>query len=99
MGGSPQTLSSGISTSKLVCPRRLVHSQHSTHLLYYRTSTWGGLQITNISSKTGLVGHCFVDDSKIIQVDPSTDTPTDKTVKLVQKSLDIFTGADQEKGG
>ena len=39
-----------------------------------------------------LVGYYFLDDSVIIQVAPSTDTPLEETVKLAQKGLNIFPG-------
>ena len=45
------------------------------------------------------VGYCFVDDSTIIQIDPSPTTPTNYTIKLAQSGLDIFSGATQATGG
>ena len=40
-----------------------------------------------------------MDDSKIIQVIPSPDTPLEETVKLAQKGLNIFSGASKSTGG
>ena len=40
-----------------------------------------------------------MDDSTIIQVAPSPDKPLEDTVKLAQKCLNIFAGADKATGG
>ena len=39
-----------------------------------------------------LLGYYFVDDSTIIQVEPSPETPLEEMVKLSQKGLNIFAG-------
>ena len=39
-----------------------------------------------------------MDDSTIIQVAPSTDTPLEDTVKLAQKGLNIFAGESKATG-
>ena len=49
--------------------------------------------------KTKLIGYCFVDDSTLVQIAPSPNTPTQDTVKLAQEDLNIFTGAARETGG
>ena len=46
-----------------------------------------------------IVGYYFVDDSTIIQVAPSPDTPLENTVKLAQKGLNLFAGAAKATGG
>ena len=46
-----------------------------------------------------MVGYCFMDDSTIILVIPSLDTPLEETVKLAQKGLNIFSGASKSTGG
>ena len=46
-----------------------------------------------------LAGHCFVDDSNIIQIAPSTTTPKNNTIKLPQSVLDLFLGAAQKTDG
>ena len=45
-----------------------------------------------------LVWYCFVDDSTIIQVAPTPDTPLTDTVKLAQNGLNIFAGASKATG-
>ena len=48
---------------------------------------------------TTLVEYYFVDDSKIIQVAPLPNTPTEDTVKLAQEGLNIFAGEVRETEG
>ena len=45
-----------------------------------------------------ILGYCFVDDSTIIQVSPSSDTPPEETVKIGQKGLNIFAGSAKATG-
>ena len=45
-----------------------------------------------------LVGYCFVDDSTIIPVAPSTKYNTEEIIIMAQKGLDIFSGAAQATG-
>ena len=40
-----------------------------------------------------------MDDSTIIQVAPSPNTPLEETVKLAQKDLNIFSGESKTTGG
>ena len=40
-----------------------------------------------------------MDDSAIIQVSPLPDTTMEETVKLAQKGLNIFAGAEKATGG
>ena len=46
-----------------------------------------------------LVGYCFMDDNKIIQISPSLNDPAKYTTKISQEGLDIFSGVDQATGG
>ena len=46
-----------------------------------------------------LVGYCFMDDSKIIQVSPSPDNTPEEMVKLPQKVLNTFERAAKVTGG
>ena len=48
---------------------------------------------------TKRVGYCFVDDSTIVQIGPSPNTPTQDTVKISQEGLNIFVGAARAAGG
>ena len=41
----------------------------------------------------------MVDDSTIIQLTPSPDTPLEETVKISQKGLNIFAGSAKPTGG
>ena len=47
---------------------------------------------------TKLVGRCFVNDSTIVQIAPSTNTPTEDTVNLDQQGLNIFAGSERATG-
>ena len=46
-----------------------------------------------------IVGYCFVDDSTIIQMAPTPETPTEETVKIAQSELDIYAGLAAATGG
>jgi hypothetical protein len=46
-----------------------------------------------------IVGYCFVDDSTIIQMTPTPETPTEETVKIAQSELDIYAGLAAATGG
>lgn len=46
-----------------------------------------------------LVGYCFVDDSTIVQIAPSPDTPIRDIVHMAQQEIDLYAGLAQATGG
>eukprot|EP00957_Ditylum_brightwellii_P061300 4652601-Ditylum_brightwellii.AAC.1 len=46
-----------------------------------------------------LVAYCFVDDSIVVQMTPSPDTPTNELVAITQSEIDLYAVLTKATGG
>eukprot|EP00957_Ditylum_brightwellii_P083132 6320712-Ditylum_brightwellii.AAC.2 len=46
-----------------------------------------------------LVGYCFVDDSTMVRIAPTPDTPTEHMVELAQEQVDLYEALAHSTGG
>jgi hypothetical protein len=91
----PQGLGQGNGTAH--CTWALV----STPLLNAtRDKGFGAVFKCSISKNSfKLVAYCFVDDSTVVQMAPSPDTPTNELVAITQNEIDLYAGLARATGG
>ena len=92
-------------SSSWICPRQrrvttnMGNSYHTNFELPLRFCHGAVFKCYISQESLNLVGYCFVDDSTIIKISPSTTSLTKETMKLSQEGMDLFSGSDHTTGG
>eukprot|EP00957_Ditylum_brightwellii_P113134 8628089-Ditylum_brightwellii.AAC.1 len=72
----------------------------STTTARARAGQWGSTMHLSLSQHSNPeLGYCFVNNSTIVQLAPTPDTPTKVLVQMAQEEIDLYAGLARSTGG